>query len=118
MMYWFSSGTIIRRISLLRSYHIDHHCHSSGFDASEYETEDMSRHGRNVPTAFYHRFTRDACKFSDNYANGRLISVLEGGYSDKALISGALAHVTALADMDGLTDRDWWNPKCLDEVSV
>ncbi|KAI0685400.1 histone deacetylase domain-containing protein [Cytidiella melzeri] len=89
---------------------------SSGFDASEYETEDMSRHGRKVPTAFYHRFTRDACKFSEQYANGRIISVLEGGYSDKALISGALAHVTALADVDGLTDQDWWGLKRLDEL--
>ena len=89
---------------------------SSGFDASEYETEDMSRHGHHVPTSFYHRFTRDACKFAQRYSRGRIISVLEGGYSDKALISGAFAHVTGLADVRGLTEQGWWNLKALDEV--
>ncbi|KAI0338095.1 Arginase/deacetylase [Trametopsis cervina] len=89
---------------------------SSGFDASEYETEDMSRHERKVPTAFYHRFTRDACKFAGKYAAGRIISVLEGGYSDRALTSGALAHVTALADVDGITDQDWWDSKRLAQL--
>ncbi|KAI0083189.1 histone deacetylase domain-containing protein [Irpex rosettiformis] len=89
---------------------------SSGFDASEYETEEMSRHGHHVPTSFYHRFTRDACKFAERHSRGRIISVLEGGYSDKALISGALAHVTGLADVDGLTDQEWWNLKALDEL--
>lgn len=100
----------------------DVHAHpsSSGFDASEYETEDMSRHGHHVPTSFYHRFTRDVCKFASRNSRdgGRIISVLEGGYSDRALISGALSHVTALADESGVTDQGWWDPKALDEVSL
>ena len=38
----------------------------------------MQRHKRNVPTSFYYQFARDACAFADRYADGRLISVLEG----------------------------------------
>ncbi|KAJ8514275.1 hypothetical protein ONZ45_g8169 [Pleurotus djamor] len=60
---------------------------SCGFDACEHEYTSMSRHDRKVPTGFYHRFTQDVRKFSNEYARGRLISVLEGGYSDRALIS-------------------------------
>lgn len=69
-----------------------------------------------MPTSFYHRFTRDACAFAETHAGGRVISVLEGGYSDRALASGTLAHVTALADVAGDTDQAWWAPRCLDEV--
>ena len=70
----------------------------------------MSRHGRKVPTTFYHRFTRDAREYASKYAKGRLISVLEGGYSDRALISGAMAHTAGLVDVqEGTVDESWWN---------
>ncbi len=72
----------------------------------------MSRHGSKVPTTFYHRFTRDACKFADRFSNGRIVSVMEGGYSDRALTSGAMAHVCGMVDSDGgkfNVDPDWWN---------
>ncbi|THG97089.1 hypothetical protein EW026_g4841 [Hermanssonia centrifuga] len=85
---------------------------SCGFDASEYESDAMSRHGSKVPTTFYHRFTRDACKFADRFSNGRIVSVMEGGYSDRALTSGAMAHVCGLVDSDGgkfNVDPDWWS---------
>jgi histone deacetylase HOS3 len=69
----------------------------------------MSRHGRRVPTSFYHRFARDARSFADKYAQGRLVSVLEGGYSDRALTSGAMAHVVGLAEPDDSAhDEAWW----------
>ena len=69
----------------------------------------MSRHGRKVPVAFYHRFAQDAQKFADKVSRGRLISVLEGGYSDRALTSGAMAHVAGLAENDSVkADPDWW----------
>ncbi|QDS69581.1 hypothetical protein FKW77_008265 [Venturia effusa] len=72
---------------------------SAGFDASEHETPNMQRHAVNVPTDFYARFTRDIVALANEEGtsvDGRVISVLEGGYSDKALISGVLSHVSGL----------------------
>ena len=70
---------------------------SCGFDASEYEYPSMSRHGRHVPASFYYRFARDTRALADKHARGRVVSVLEGGYSDRALITGGLAWLTGLA---------------------
>ncbi|KAI8978747.1 Arginase/deacetylase [Trametes punicea] len=87
---------------------------SCGFDASEHEYPSMSRHQRKVPTSFYHRFGRDARSFAERYAKGRLISVLEGGYSDRALMSGAMAHLTGLVDTGDMgVDEQWWSPNNL-----
>ena len=78
----------------------------------------MSRHGRTVPTSFYHRFTVDACEFADRYAQGRLVSVLEGGYSDRALASGAMAYLCGLANpAEGKVNEQWWNVDSLEKVS-
>ena len=87
---------------------------SAGFDASEYETPSMSRHNRKVPTSFFYRFTRDVCMFANKWAKGRIVSVLEGGYSDKALLSGAMAHLTGLVDGESASGKDdsretWWS---------
>ncbi|KAJ7273763.1 Arginase/deacetylase [Mycena rebaudengoi] len=82
---------------------------SCGMDASEHETPSMSRHNRRVPTSFFYRFARDACALSERYAGGRLISVLEGGYSDRALTSGAMAHLCGLTDSSTAVDEEWWN---------
>ena len=74
---------------------------SAGFDASEWEMSGMQRHGVNVPTDFYARFTADVVKMSqeeDLGVDGRVISVLEGGYSDRALTSGVLSHLCGLVD--------------------
>ncbi|KAI7513973.1 Arginase/deacetylase [Hortaea werneckii] len=73
---------------------------SAGFDASEWEGEGMQRHKVNVPTEFYARFTRDVVKLAqeeDSACDGRVISVLEGGYSDRALCSGVLSHLSGLS---------------------
>ncbi|RMZ10224.1 hypothetical protein D0860_03918 [Hortaea werneckii] len=72
---------------------------SAGFDASEWEGEGMQRHKVNVPTEFYARFTRDVVKIAqeeDSGCDGRMVSVLEGGYSDRALCSGVLSHLSGL----------------------
>ncbi|KAJ4292051.1 histone deacetylase [Kalmusia sp. IMI 367209] len=74
---------------------------SAGFDASEWETAGMQRHTVNVPTEFYARFTRDVVRLAeeaDTAVDGRIISVLEGGYSDRALSSGVLSHLSGLCD--------------------
>ena len=74
---------------------------SAGFDASEWEGAGMQRHAVNVPTDFYARFTADVVNMSqeeDLGVEGRVISVLEGGYSDRALTSGVLSHLCGLVD--------------------
>ncbi|OJA15834.1 hypothetical protein AZE42_04033 [Rhizopogon vesiculosus] len=82
---------------------------SCGFDACEHEYPSMSRHNRKVPTSFYHRFTLDTCAFADVYARGRIVSVLEGGYSDRALSSGAMAHLCGFIGDTIRVDERWWN---------
>ncbi|TKA31289.1 hypothetical protein B0A50_02134 [Salinomyces thailandicus] len=72
---------------------------SAGFDASEWEGEGMQRHKVNVPTSFYARFTRDVVAIAQEPGTGcegRVVSVLEGGYSDRALCSGVLSHLSGL----------------------
>lgn len=79
----------------------------------------MNRHGCKVPTTFYHRFTRDVCKFAETFSSGRMVSVMEGGYDDRALVSGTMAHVCGLvdtADNDIEVDPQWWSLKNLQEV--
>ncbi|KAF1960735.1 Arginase/deacetylase [Byssothecium circinans] len=81
---------------------------SAGFDASEHETSGMQRHTVNVPTEFYARFTRDVVRLAeeaDTGVNGRIISVLEGGYSDRALSSGVLSHLSGLCDGQVWTEQ-------------
>ncbi|KZP21521.1 Arginase/deacetylase [Athelia psychrophila] len=90
---------------------------SCGFDACEHEYPSMSRHGRKVPTSFYHRFTQDACAFAERHAHGRLVSVLEGGYSDRALTSGAMAHLCGLAQQgNSNVDKEWWSLENLEKL--
>lgn len=76
---------------------------SAGFDASEWEGAGMQRHSVNVPTGFYARIARDVTKIAEEEGtsvHGRLVSVLEGGYSDRALTSGVLSHISGLAGSD------------------
>lgn len=73
---------------------------SAGFDASEWESPGMQRHSVNVPTEFYAKITADLVALAQENgvgAGGRLISVLEGGYSDRALTSGVLSHLCGMA---------------------
>lgn len=77
----------------------------------------MSRHGRKLPTGFFRQFTRDVRALADAYAGGRIVSVLEGGYSDRALCSGAMAHVLGLAEEeDAEVDESWWSAERLAQV--
>ncbi|PYI12062.1 histone deacetylase HosB [Aspergillus sclerotiicarbonarius CBS 121057] len=77
---------------------------SAGFDASEWESAGMQRHQVNVPTDFYARFTADVVLMANEEGlgtDGRIISVLEGGYSNRALTSGVLSHLSGLGDSQG-----------------
>ena len=53
------------------------------------------------------------------------MSVLEGGYSDKALLSGAMAHLVGLVDGGSAARKDddhsretWWSPENVQMVRV
>lgn len=85
---------------------------SAGFDASQWEDSNMQRHNVNVPTDFYARFTRDVVRIAaeeGTSVEGRIISVLEGGYSDRALCSGVFSHLCGLAG-DGPSNREQERP--------
>ncbi|KAI9051747.1 hypothetical protein LZ554_004787 [Drepanopeziza brunnea f. sp. 'monogermtubi'] len=76
---------------------------SAGFDASEWESSGMQRHKVNVPTEFYARLTRDVVELAGEEGlavDGRIISVLEGGYSDRALCTGVLSHLSGMSAGD------------------
>ncbi|KAI0447004.1 hypothetical protein F4803DRAFT_546535 [Xylaria telfairii] len=82
---------------------------SAGFDASEWEGAGMQRHKVNVPTEFYARLTRDVVRIAAEEGlsvDGRVISVLEGGYSDRALYSGVLSHLSGLAGVESITPKE------------
>ncbi|BGP12507.1 hypothetical protein JCM10213_006927 [Rhodosporidiobolus nylandii] len=81
---------------------------SAGFDASPHEHPFMSRHSRSIPTSFYRRFALDCLSFASSVAGGKLLAVLEGGYSDLALASGAGALLTGLASPVPATARGDW----------
>lgn len=84
---------------------------SAGFDASEYENPQMQRHSVNVPTSFYAKFTEDVVKLAEIHSKGKVLSFLEGGYSDGALISGIFSHLIGLTNFkkDKPKDISLWN---------
>ncbi|KAL9107327.1 MAG: hypothetical protein Q9227_007779 [Pyrenula ochraceoflavens] len=87
---------------------------SAGFDASEWEGQGMQRHKVNVPTEFYAKFTRDIISLAEEEnlgVDGRVISVLEGGYSDRALTSGAFSHICGLAQRTESTVQNISRPQ-------
>ncbi|TPX12017.1 uncharacterized protein E0L32_007320 [Thyridium curvatum] len=85
---------------------------SAGFDASEWESAGMQRHNVAVPTEFYAKITRDIIKIAEEEGTsveGRVISALEGGYSDRALCSGVLSHISGLAGEEPMTKPEDFN---------
>lgn len=97
---------------------------SAGFDASEFENPQMQRHGINVPTSFYATFTKDVVKLAKIHTNGKVISFLEGGYSDGALISGIFSHLIGFtnnsnddSEDDLLWNRTWGTEQVIKELT-
>ncbi|KAJ2897172.1 Arginase/deacetylase [Zalerion maritima] len=85
---------------------------SAGFDASEWESSGMQRHNVNVPTDFYARITRDIVKLAaeeGTSVDGRVVSVMEGGYSERALFASTLSHLSGLAGDDPATKDKSFN---------
>ncbi|CAR28733.1 ZYRO0F10780p [Zygosaccharomyces rouxii] len=87
---------------------------SSGFDASEFEQTSMQRHGTNVPTYFYTAFTKDALKLSQMHCHGKVLSIMEGGYSDKAIVSGVFAHLIGLQNQNWI--KEWGSEHVVKEI--
>ncbi|GHJ86322.1 hypothetical protein NliqN6_2724 [Naganishia liquefaciens] len=88
---------------------------SAGFDACEHEQASMQRHARKVPVSFYERITKDIAAFADSFAKGKVVSVLEGGYSDKALTSAAMSHVAGFFPQEN-TRSAWWQESALSNI--
>jgi acetoin utilization deacetylase AcuC-like enzyme len=65
---------------------------SAGFDAHHLDPLG----GLQFTDDDYHWITRELMKVADESAEGRVVSVLEGGYSLEGLASGTAAHVRAL----------------------
>ncbi|QLL30892.1 hypothetical protein HG536_0A07070 [Torulaspora globosa] len=87
---------------------------SAGFDASEFEQVSMQRHGVNVPTHFYTMFTKDALKLAQMHTEGKVLSLLEGGYSDKAIASGVFAHLIGLQNQNWI--KEWGSEQVVKEI--
>lgn len=88
---------------------------SAGFDASEYEQTSMQRHSVNLPTEFYTTFTKDALKLAQMHCHGKVLSLMEGGYSDKAITSGVFAHLIGLQNQDWI--KEWGSEQVVKEIS-
>ncbi|CAE6403443.1 unnamed protein product [Rhizoctonia solani] len=91
---------------------------SCGFDAGEHEYESMSRHNRRVPTTFYHQFACDAREFAQSYTKGRVVGVLEGGYSDRALVSGGMAWINGMIGNAHENASGLWSVVNLEKIEI
>ncbi|SCV03798.1 LAME_0H13300g1_1 [Lachancea meyersii CBS 8951] len=87
---------------------------SAGFDASEFEQASMQRHGVNVPTFFYNMFTKDALKLAQMHSHGKVLSVMEGGYSDGAIASGVFSHLIGLQNQNWI--NEWGSAQVIKEI--
>jgi len=65
---------------------------SAGFDA--HQKDPLG--GLNFTDDDYHWITHELLAVADASAHGRVVSILEGGYSLEGLASGTAAHVRAL----------------------
>lgn len=68
---------------------------SAGFDA--HREDDMG--GLDFREADYRWITDEIKSVADEYAGGRIVSALEGGYALSALGRSAVAHIKSLADL-------------------
>jgi acetoin utilization deacetylase AcuC-like enzyme len=69
---------------------------SAGFDAHSEDDMAMLR----FTDADYGWVTREMKAIADRYAEGRMVSMLEGGYALSALGRSAVQHIRVLAGLD------------------
>lgn len=67
---------------------------SAGFDA--HRLDPLA--GMNLEDDDFYWITRELMKIADHSAEGRIVSILEGGYSIEGLAGGTAAHVRALME--------------------
>ncbi len=70
---------------------------SAGFDA--HRLDPLA--GMNLEDSDFHWITKELMQIADETCDGRIVSILEGGYSLDALATGTMAHVSALMQVDG-----------------
>jgi acetoin utilization deacetylase AcuC-like enzyme len=93
-----ADGTIFRAaverdfLPALEAFKPELVCISAGFDAHR----DDPLGGLNLVEADYAWITRELCALADRHAQGRVVSVLEGGYDLAALGRCAVAHLEAM----------------------
>lgn len=68
--------------------------------------------------SFYARYTRDIAAFADKYTEGKVVSVLEGGYSDRALTSAAMGHIVGMRGSLPEGCDEWWTERELINVGL
>jgi acetoin utilization deacetylase AcuC-like enzyme len=71
---------------------------SAGFDA--HRLDPLA--GMNLEDSDFHWITRELMQIADETCNGRIVSILEGGYSLDALATSSMAHVGALMQDAGI----------------
>ncbi|TPQ43865.1 histone deacetylase family protein [Cupriavidus pinatubonensis] len=71
---------------------------SAGFDA--HRLDPLA--GMNLEDSDFHWITRELMQIADEACNGRIVSILEGGYSLDALATSSMAHVGALIQDAGI----------------
>jgi acetoin utilization deacetylase AcuC-like enzyme len=98
----YSGGDVVRRLveeqwlPALHAFRPQMIFISAGFDA--HKEDDMG--GMALVEADYVWMTHKVIDIARQYAQGRIVSVLEGGYALSALGRSVVAHVKALADLD------------------
>ena len=70
---------------------------SAGFDAHR----DDSIAGLECTEEAYVHMTRRVLELADRHCEGRVVSVLEGGYRTESLVSSAIAHIKTLQGREG-----------------
>lgn len=78
----------------------------------------MAKKKKKKKVSFYSRYTRDIAAFADKYTEGKVVSVLEGGYSDRALTSAAMGHIVGMRGSLPEGCDEWWTEKELINVSL
>ena len=65
---------------------------SAGFDSREHDLLGCF----DITDVAYKKMTKTVMQIADKYADGRLISVLEGGYNLKGISDAVVTHVSTL----------------------
>ena len=74
---------------------------SAGFDAHVKDAA-MNRSKGKLTNADFQMITKSLVDVANEVCQGRMVAVLEGGYSPHGLPHGVEAHITALLDLNGI----------------